>query len=170
MVSWGIGMAATIILLAGVSYLRLIAESKTAEASRMFSEVPKVRDDQRLLEKLRQNKLGGIDVFGALGRLSVHRGSSQSGPDLWFSEAHFESRNEVKLEGEGKNVEAINTFIENLEINGVATIRRNRSGEEIREIESDGGKTTFEIEFNLIEEVSNPGSSEKPLASGEGEG
>ena len=23
-------------------------------------------------------------------------------PDLWFSEAHFESRNEVKLEGQGK--------------------------------------------------------------------
>ena len=31
-------------------------------------------------------------------------------------------------------------------------INRNRSGDEIREIESDGGKTTFKIEFKLMEE------------------
>jgi len=74
------------------------------------------------------------------------------GPDLWFSEAHFESRNEVKLEGQGKNVEAINNFIEKLELKKVALINRNRSGDEIREIESDGGKTTFKIEFKLMEE------------------
>ena len=34
--------------------------------------------------------------------------------DLTFTHAHFESRNEVKIEGEGKTIEAINTFIENL--------------------------------------------------------
>ncbi len=162
LVGWGVGMAAFLVLFAGVSYLRFFASAKAEEAARMFAEVPKVREDQRLLEKLRQNKLGGIDVFGALGRLAAHRGSGPEGADLWFSEAHFESRNEVKLEGEGKNVEAINNFIENLENNGVATIRKNRSGDEIRDIESDGGKTTFEIEFNLMEESPRQATSEEP--------
>ena len=72
--------------------------------------------------------------------------------DLTFTLAHFESRNEVKIEGEGKTIEAINTFIGNLEKNDVATIQKGRSGEEKRKIESGGDKTTFEIEFQLIEE------------------
>jgi hypothetical protein len=152
MMSWGLGMAAVLLMLAAVNYLRVVATSKALESQRMFAEVPKVREDQKLLEKLRQNKLGGIDVFGALGRLAEHRGMGLDGPDLWFSEAHFESRNEVKLEGQGKNVEAINNFIEKLELKKVALINRNRSGDEIREIESDGGKTTFKIEFKLMEE------------------
>jgi len=152
MISWGLGMAAVLLMLAGVNYLRVVAKDKALQSKEMFSEVPKVREDQKLLEKLRQNKLGGIDVFGALGRLAVHRGVGLDGPDLWFSEAHFESRNEVKLEGQGKNVEAINNFIEKLELHKVAFISKNRSGDEIREIESDGGKTTFKIEFELMED------------------
>jgi len=152
MISWTVGMAAILLMLAGVNYLRVVSTGKALESQQMFSEVPKVREDQKLLEKLRQNKLGGIDVFGALGRLGAHRGIGSDGPDLWFSEAHFESRNEVKLEGQGKNVEAINNFIEQLELKNVAFINKNRSGDEIREIESDGGKTTFKIEFKLMEE------------------
>jgi hypothetical protein len=152
MISWGLGMAAVLLMLAGVNYLRVVAKDKALQSKVMFSEVPKVREDQKLLEKLRQNKLGGIDVFGALGRLAEHRGVGLDGPDLWFSEAHFESRNEVRLEGQGKNVEAINNFIEKLELKKVAFISKNRSGDEIREIESDGGKTTFKIEFELMED------------------
>ena len=169
MVSWGVAMAAVLVLLAVVSYLRILATGKADEAQQMYSEVPKVREDQKLLEKLRQNKLGGIDVFGSLGRLGTHRGFGKDGPELWFSQAHFESRNEVKLEGEGKNVEAINTFIENLEKNNVAIIKKNRSGEEMREIESDGGKTTFEIEFNLMEESSEQAVSDEPTSAVRGE-
>ena len=169
MVSWGVAMAAVLVLLAAVSYLRILATGKAEEAQQMYSEVPKVREDQKLLEKLRQNKLGGIDVFGSLGRLGTHRGFGKDGPELWFSQAHFESRNEVKLEGEGKNVEAINTFIENLEKNNVAIIKKNRSGEEMREIESDGGKTTFEIEFNLMEESSEQAVSDEPTSAVRGE-
>ena len=59
-------MAAVLVLLAAVSYLRILATGKAEEAQQMYSEVPKVREDQKLLEKLRQNKLGGIDVFGSL--------------------------------------------------------------------------------------------------------
>ena len=57
----------------------------------------------------------------------------------------------MKLEGEGINVEPVNTFISNIENNGVARIRKGRGGEEMREIKSDGGKTTFEIEIDLLE-------------------
>ena len=66
-------------------------------------------------------------------------------------------------------MEAINTFIENLEKNKVANIRKNRSGEEIREIESDGGKTTFEIEFDLMEELPKQAATEESTLPKEAE-
>jgi hypothetical protein len=129
-------------------------------AAEMAEEVPLVLESQKLLEKLKQNKLGGIDPFGAIGRLSVHRGGKVDRPSLWFSKAHFETRNHVKLEGEGINVESVNTFLSNIEGAGVAQLRKGRGGDEIREIKSEGGKTTFEIEINLIEEVEGASSSE----------
>ena len=66
--------------------------------------------------------------------------------------AHFESRNEVTGR-KGIVIEVINNFIENLKKNNVATIRQGRSGEE-KENKSAKGKTTFDIEFNLIEQES----------------
>ena len=50
------------------------AESKVAES--MALEVPLVLESQKLLEKLKQNKLGGIDPFGTISRLSPHRGGT----------------------------------------------------------------------------------------------
>ena len=46
---------------------------------------------------------------------------------------------------------------------------KNRSGEEIREIESDGGKTTFEIEFDLMEELPKQAASEESTLPKEAE-
>jgi hypothetical protein len=66
--------------------------------------------------------------------------------------AHFETRSHVKLEGEGKNVESINTFLGKLESAKVSRIRKGRSGEELRQIKSGKGKTTFEVEIDLLEE------------------
>lgn len=134
--------------------LNLNSESKIAES--MAKEVPLVLESQKLLEKLKQNKLGGIDPFGSIARLTVHRGGTANQPSLWFSKAHFETRSHVTLEGECINVESVNTFISNIENNGVAKIRKGRGGEELREIKSEGGKTTFEVEIDLLEaEVSN---------------
>jgi len=62
-------------------------------------------------------------------------------------------------------VEAINNFIEQLELKEVALINRNRSGDEIREIESDGGKTTFRIEFKLMEENKAQGKEKESGAT-----
>ena len=39
----------------------------------------------------------------------------------------------------------------------------------MREIESDGGKTTFEIEFNLMEESSEQAVSDEPTSAVRGE-
>ena len=50
----------------------------------------------------------------------------------------FETRNHVKIEG-GRNVESINNFIERLETNQVALIRKDRTGDELRSIKSGGG-------------------------------
>lgn len=69
--------------------------------------------------------------------------------------AHFESRNEVALEGVCETIEVMNNFIESLKKNNVANVRVGRSGEEMREIKSSKGKMTFDIEFKLIEEVPN---------------
>ena len=108
---------------AGIKIMGVKLEDRKVLSQRMAEEVPLVVESQKLLEKLRQNKLGGIDPFGALIRVAVHRGGSVDNPNLWFSMAHFESRNEVRLEGEGKTIEAINTFIESLEKNKVGNIR-----------------------------------------------
>ena len=149
---WTLSMAAILVVFAGIKILGIQLEDKKILSQRMGEQVPLVIESQKLLEKLRQNKLGGIDPFGSIIRMAVQRGGSADDSDLTFTMAHFESRNEVKIEGEGKTIEAINTFIENLKKNEVATIRIGRSGDEKRKIESGGGKTTFEIEFQLIEE------------------
>jgi hypothetical protein len=140
----------------GIFELKQNAESEIAE--NMAKEVPLVLESQKLLEKLKQNKLGGIDPFGSIARLTVHRGGDDNRPSLWFSKAHFETRSHMKLEGEGINVESVNTFISNIENNGVARIRKGRGGEEMREIKSDGGKTTFEVEIDLLEAESSSDS------------
>ena len=101
---------------------------------------------------LKQNQLGGIDPFGTIGRVAAYRGGSFDNPHVWFSEAHFETRNHVKLEGEGRNVESVNNFIERLETNSVAMVRKDRSGDELRDIKSGGGNTTFKVEFEMLEE------------------
>ena len=149
---WTVGMAAMLLVFAGIKIMGVKLEDRKVLSQRYAEEVPLVLESQKLLEKLRQNKLGGIDPFGALIRVAVHRGGSADDPNLWFSLAHFQSRNEVKIEGEGKTIEAINTFIKSLEKNNVANIRVGRSGEKMREIKSGGGKTTFEIEIKIVEE------------------
>ena len=145
-------MAAMLLVFAGIKIMGVKLEERKLLSQKYAEQVPLVIESQKLLEKLRQNKLGGIDPFGALIRVAVHRGGIAGDPNLWFSLAHFESRNEVRLEGEGKTIEAINTFIKSLEKKNIANIRVSRSGEEMREIKSGGGKTTFEIEIKIVEE------------------
>jgi len=147
----------------GGQIAELKLEEKRIESADMANQVPLVLESQKLLEKLRQNKLGGIDPFGALGRVAVHRGGSTNNPDLWFSLAHFETRSHVKLEGEGKNVESINTFLGKLESAKVSRIRKGRSGEELRQIKSGKGKTTFEVEIDLLEEPAEKESTNVSL-------
>ena len=154
-VGWSLSMAAALVAFAVIKIMTVQLEDKKFLSQRMAEQVPLVIESQKLLEKLRQNKLGGIDPFGAITRMAVQRGGTVEDSDLTFTHAHFESRNEVKIEGEGKTIEAINTFIENLKKNEVGTIKIGRSGDEKRKISSGGDKTTFEIEFQLIEEETN---------------
>lgn len=160
--SMSFAAVSAVILLAcymGVEIAGLKLQDLRTESAEMAGQVPLVLESQKLLEKLRQNKLGGIDPFGALGRVAVHRGGNPNNPDLWFSMAHFETRSHVKLEGEGKNVESINTFLGKLESAKVSKIRKGRSGEELRQIKSGKGKTSFEVEIDLLEESSSTDSS-----------
>ena len=46
----------------------------------------------------------------------------------------------------------MNNFIERLETNAVAMVRKDRSGDELRDIKSGGGNTTFTVEFEMLEE------------------
>ena len=121
----------------------------------MKRQAPLVIKSRELLKKLRQQKLGGIDPFYSIGRLAGFRGSTLDSPHVWFTEAHFESRNHIKLEGEGRNVEAINTFLANLKKAKVARIKTGRSGEDLRKIKSGGGETTFEIQLETFEDSNN---------------
>ena len=159
--AWTLSMAAMLVLFLSLKIMGVKLEDKQALANEMAAEVPLVIESQKLLEKLRQNKLGGIDPFGAIGRLYAHLGGTDGNLNVWFTFAHFKSRNEIELEGEGKNVEAINTFLENLEKNKVASLRLGRSGKELREIKSQTGKTTFEFEIELKEKIDDVSTDEQ---------
>ena len=149
---WSLSMAAALILFLGLKIFGVNLQDRQALASNMASEVPLVIESRKLLEKLQQNKLGGIDPFGSIGRLYTHLGGTAGNLDVWFTSAHFESRNEIQIKGEGKNIESINTFIEKIEKNKVANLKLDRGGDERRKIRSAGGKTSFEMDIELIEE------------------
>ena len=154
-----VGTAVALFLVFGFVGLKILDLQLQAYAEKeqwMSSQVPLVLESQKLLEKLKQNQLGGINPFGTIGRVANYRGGSFDNPHVWFSEAHFETRNHVKLEGEGRNVESVNNFIERLETNAVATVRKDRSGDELRDIKSGGGSTTFKVEFEMLEEQETP--------------
>jgi hypothetical protein len=137
---------------AGVKFCINRVELMGAEVEEMSRQVPLVVKARELLHKLKQQKLGGIDPFGSIGRLAAHRGGTLDEPHIWFTNASFDSRNEIKLEGHGRNVAAINTFIGKLESLDVAKIRLGRSGDEMRKIKSGGGETTFEIQLQMFEQ------------------
>ncbi|MEC7542651.1 MAG: hypothetical protein VX479_03300, partial [Verrucomicrobiota bacterium] len=159
---WTLGMAALVILFLGVKIAEVKLDDKKTVAQRMAAEVPLVIESQKLLEKLKQNKLGGIDPFGALGRVAVHRGGSGDQPALWFTKAHFESRNEITLEGSAQTVEAVNTFVEKLKLNEVAEVVKDGK-------KSAAGKTTFDLELELIELQAKPEAEQAELETSEEE-
>ena len=72
--AWTLSMAAILVLFLAVKIMGVKLEDKQLMASEMAKEVPLVIESQKLLEKLRQNKLGGIDPFGAIGRLYEYLG------------------------------------------------------------------------------------------------
>ena len=159
---WSLSMAATLILFLGLKIFGVKLQDRQTLALNMATEVPLVIESRKLLEKLQQNKLGGIDPFGSIGRLYSHLGGTANNLDVWFTSAHFESRNEVQIKGEGKNIESINTFIENIEKNNVATLMLDRGGDERRKIRSAGGKTSFEMDIELIEDTKTKELSSVP--------
>jgi hypothetical protein len=150
--AWGVGVAALIVAFVGIRIFEGKALAREADATEKGMQVPLVLESQKLLEKLRQNKLGGIDPFGALGRLAAHRGGQGDEPHLWFTNAKFDSRNDIFLVGQGRNVEAVNSFIKGLVENGVGNVQTTKRGEPKRKIVSSSGKTTFEIQLLLNEE------------------
>ena len=145
-----------VFLICGLVGLKIVdfnLDGLNLDEQKMRTQVPLVLESQKLLEKLKQNQLGGIDPFGTIGRVTIYRGGGFDNPHVWFSQAHFETRNHVKIEGEGRNVESINNFIERLETNQVALIRKDRTGDELRSIKSGGGSTSFEVELEMLEET-----------------
>ena len=158
-----VGTAVALFLISGFVGLKIVdlqLQSYALKEQSMSRQVPLVLESQKLLEKLKQNQLGGIDPFGTIGRVANYRGGSFDNPHVWFSEAHFETRNHVKLEGEGRNVESVNNFIERLETNNVAIVRKDRSGDELRDIKSGGGGTSFKVEFEMLEEQVTPSNQD----------
>ena len=154
--AWGVSMAAVVILFLGTKIFQVKLEEKQLMASQMAEEIPMVLDSQRLLEKLKQNKLGGIDPFGSTGRLYPFLGETNGDLNVWFTMAHFETRNDLEIKGEGKDVPAINLFLENLKKNKVANLRVDRSGKDRRKIRSPGdGGHYFEVEITLVEDAEN---------------
>ena len=91
---------------------------------------------------------------------------------MWFTDAHFASRNEIVLEGQGRNVEAVNNFIKAMEESEIGYVMVDKGGDKKRKINSTLGKTTFTIELMLLEEKKEEETSvalpEAPEVSPEG--
>lgn len=150
---WGLGVAALLVLFLGTKIFEVKVQDKQVLVNQMAAEIPLVLESQKLLEKLRQNKLGGIDPFGSINRLYPFLGGTEGNLDVWFTSAHFESRSDIEIKGEGKNVQLINRFLENIKIKNVATLQLDRSGKVRRQIKSAAGKHTFEVDISLSEET-----------------
>ena len=86
---WSLSMAAALILFLGLKIFGVKLQDRQALASNMASEVPLVIESRKLLEKLQQNKLGGIDPFGSIGRLYTHLGGTAGNLDVWLSLIHI---------------------------------------------------------------------------------
>ena len=151
--AWGLSMAAVLILFLSAKIFQVKVKDRQQMAGEMAAEIPLVLDSQKLLQKLKQNKLGGIDPFGSIGRLYPYLGTTGEDLNVWFTSAHFESRNDIEISGQGQNVQLINLFLENLKKNKVAKLRVDRSGKEKRQIKSSKGVHTFDVEISLVEET-----------------
>ena len=124
--------------------------------------------------------MNGFDAAGrpflhgvsALARLASQRGGQGDQPHVWFKKAHFASRIDIILEGEGRDVEAVNNFIKGMEDNDVGNLQVDKRGDKKRKINSSGGKTSFTIELELLEaknaEEASAALSEPLEASPEG--
>ena len=63
---------------------------------------PAILDAMALLQKLDENKRGGIDPIGSLERIMVHvERNPQGQPDLYLKFAEFKSRYDVEFKGQG---------------------------------------------------------------------
>lgn len=153
-VAWSVGVAAAVVAFVGLKVLEGKVRENVVEASSGRVEVARVLEAEKLLNKLGQNEKGGIDPMGSLIRLAQYCGGEGDQPHLWFTFAHFPSRNQVVLAGEARNSQAVTDFINRLRQSKVARIikwdSRGTGGQAFDE---------FDIELELLEENVTAGSA-----------
>ena len=70
-----------LVLFLGTKIFEVKVQDKQVLVNQMAAEIPLVLESQKLLEKLRQNKLGGIDPFGSINRLYPFLGGTEG---IWM--------------------------------------------------------------------------------------
>lgn len=131
---------------------------------------PAILDAMALLQKLDENKRGGIDPIGSLERIMVHvERNPQGQPDLYLKFAEFKSRYDVEFKGQGSSLRSLNDFFTNLEqAQVVQTLNKKPKTRTLNT-----GGVEFSVDIEMLEEkpvqTNLPGSSsEKQTPKTEG--
>ena len=144
-----------LIQIASVKVDDLWVEEKVKSANK-----PAVLDAMALLQKLDENKRGGIDPIGSLERIMMHAGRNPQGQaNLWLTFAEFKSRYDVEFKGQGTSFQSVNDFFANLE--KAQVVEKLKKEPKIDTLKTGG--VSFNVDIQMLEEkpvqTSLPGSS-----------
>ena len=154
-----------LIQIASVKVDDLWVEEKVKSANK-----PAVLDAMALLQKLDENKRGGIDPIGSLERIMTHAGRNPQGQaNLWLTFAEFKSRYDVEFKGQGTSFQSVNDFFANLE--KAQVVEKLKKEPKIDTLKTGG--VSFNVDIQMLEEkppqTGLPGpSSEKETPKIEG--
>lgn len=145
------GLAALFLFFIGMQIASVEIEDLWAEERIKNAKKPAVLDAMALLQKLDENKRGGIDPIGSLERIMMHAGRNPQGKaDLWLTFAEFKSRYDVKFKGQGKSFQAVNDFFANLE--QAQVVEKLKKEPSINTLKTGG--VSFNVDIQMLEEKS----------------
>jgi hypothetical protein len=157
-------MAALLLLFIGVQIASVEVEDLWVEEAIKNSNKPAVLDAMALLQKLDENKRGGIDPIGSLERIMMHAGRNQQGQaNLWLTFAEFKSRYDVQFKGQGRSFQAVNDFFANLE--QAEVVEKLKKEPKIDTLKTGG--VSFNVDIQMLEEKPVQTNLPRPVPEGE---
>jgi hypothetical protein len=165
------GVLASFVSMAALLLLFIVIEIGSVKIKDLWveegiknSNKPTVLDAMALLQKLDENKRGGIDPIGSLERIMMHAGTNTQGQaNLWLTFAEFKSRYDVQFKGQGTSFQAVNDFFANLEQTQI--VEKLKKEPKIDTLKTGG--VSFSVDIQMLEE--KPVQTNLPRSSSEKE-